>query len=110
MTSKNELTRRTALATAAGLVAAGGVRGALAQPRVGKPVTINYWTWSDNPSHHKMLVDSVANFNSSQKFITVMLDADSTTMEVRQKVVVAYAAGAAPDVAGTVQTHVQDWF
>ena len=31
-------------------------------------------------------------------------------MEVRKKVVVAYAAGAAPDVASTVQTHVQDYF
>ena len=31
-------------------------------------------------------------------------------MEARKKVVVAYAADAAPDVAGTVQTHVQDYF
>jgi multiple sugar transport system substrate-binding protein len=108
MKNNHKLTRRTVLTGAAGLVA--GANGALAQPAVRKPVTINYWTWSDNPSHHKMLVDSVAIFNKSQKFITVMLDADSKTMEVRQKVVVAYAAGAAPDVAGTVQTHVQDWF
>jgi ABC-type glycerol-3-phosphate transport system substrate-binding protein len=31
-------------------------------------------------------------------------------MEVRQKVLVAYAAGAAPDIAGAVQTHVQDYY
>jgi multiple sugar transport system substrate-binding protein len=110
MTNTHQLTRRTALTAAAALVAAGGTRGALAQPAVRKPVTINYWTWSDNPSHHKMLVDSVEMFNKSQNFIAVQLDADSKTMDERQKVVVAFAAGAAPDVAGTVQTHVQDWF
>jgi multiple sugar transport system substrate-binding protein len=31
-------------------------------------------------------------------------------MEARKKVVVAFAAGAAPDISGTVQTHAQDWF
>ncbi len=75
-----------------------------------KRVTLNYWTWADNPSHQQMLVDAVDVFNKSQGFITVQLDAGSRTAEVRQKVLVAFAAGAAPDIAGTVQTDVQDYF
>ena len=113
MSHEGGLPRRAALGLA-GLAAA----GALAAPRSGfgqapaarRRVTLSYWTWADNPVHQKMLVDAVDLFNKSQSFITVQLDAGSRTMEVRQKVVVAYAAGAAPDIAGAVQTHVQDYY
>lgn len=57
-----------------------------------------------------MLNDVVDSFNKSQEFTTVQLDAGSRTMEVRQKLLVAYAAGAAPDIAGVVQTNVQEYF
>lgn len=82
---------------------------ALAQPAVRKPVKIAYWGWADNPVHQKMSVDAVEQFNKSQSFITVELDASSLVQELRKKVVVAYAAGSSPDVAGVVQTHVQDY-
>ncbi|MBV9785444.1 MAG: extracellular solute-binding protein [Acidisphaera sp.] len=103
--------RRTALKTL-GLAAAAMVpgRGFAQAPAVRKKVSLAFWTWSDNPSHQKMLVDSVDAFNKSQSFITVALDAGSRTMEVQQKVLVAFAAGAAPDIAGAVQTHIQDYF
>jgi multiple sugar transport system substrate-binding protein len=107
-TRKAAVSRRIAL-QALGLAAA-LPRSAFAQaPAVRSPVKLSYWTWADNPAHQKMLVDSVDAFNKSQNFITVQLDAGSRTMEVRQKVLVAFAAGAAPDIAGTVQTHVQDY-
>ncbi len=108
----NGLSRRAAL-KAIGLAGAAGAvpLTSFAQtPAVRKRVTLNYWTWADNPSHHQMLVDAVDVFNKSQGFITVQLDAGSRTAEVRQKVLVAFAAGAAPDIAGTVQTDVQDYF
>jgi multiple sugar transport system substrate-binding protein len=107
MAPKSTISRRAALGALAG---AAIVPPALAQPAVRRKVTISYWTWADNPSHQKMLIDTVDGFNKSQGFITVALDANMKTMEVRQKVVAAFAAGAAPDVAGVVQTHVQDYF
>jgi multiple sugar transport system substrate-binding protein len=103
------LSRRSVLTTLS-MAAAAPVRGFAQAPAVRRRVTLSYWTWSDNPSHQKMLIDSVDAFNKSQGFITVNLDAGSRTMEVQQKVLVAFAAGAAPDVAGAVQTHIQDYF
>src|SRR3546814_4590934 len=79
-------------------------RSSLAQPAVRKKVDIDYWIWSDNPDHRQRLVTAVDAFNRSQGFINVNLDADSRVAEVRQKVVAAYAAGAAPDVAGRDRT------
>jgi multiple sugar transport system substrate-binding protein len=73
-------------------------------------VKLTYWTWADNPVHQKMTVDAVDAFNKSQAFVTVELDATAAVMEVRKKIVVAHAAGSAPDLGGTVQTHVQDWY
>jgi len=81
-----------------------------AAPAVRRKVKLTYWTWADNPVHQKMTVDSIDLFNKAQGFVTVELDATSVVMEVRQRVVAAFAAGSAPDVAGTVQTHVQDWY
>jgi multiple sugar transport system substrate-binding protein len=115
---EKKVSRRTALRLLGGAgAAAGGALasrplGALAQnaPAVRRKTTISYWTWADNPVHQKMSIDAVEQFNRSQDFITVELDASSLVQEVRNKVVVAYAAGSAPDVAGTVQTHVQDWY
>jgi len=113
------ISRRQALRRigAAGLAAGGALaarpRLASAQPAapaVRRKVKISYWTWADNPNHQKMVVDSVESFNKAQQFVTVELDATNAVMEVRKKVVVAHAAGSAPDVAGTVQTHVQDYF
>jgi multiple sugar transport system substrate-binding protein len=106
------LTRRAALATL-GLSAAAMAarpRAGLAQPAVRRQVKLSYWTWSDNPGHQKMLTDVVDIYNKSQNFISVQMDAGSRVMEVRQKVLVAYAAGAGPDVAGVVQTNVQEYF
>src|SRR3954451_24550279 len=108
MTKTNGLGRRATFGLAGAALVASRARAQA--PSVRKRVTLTYWTWSDNPVHQKMLVDAVDGFNKGQDFVTVQLDAGSRTMEVRQKVVVAYAAGAAPDIAGTVQTHVQDYF
>jgi multiple sugar transport system substrate-binding protein len=114
---KDPISRRKALGLIGGTAAAGLVgtaAGAPAQtpaaPAVRKKVALSYWGWADNPVHQKMSVDSVELFNKSQKLITVELDATSLVQELRKKVVVAYAAGAPPDIAGTVQTHVQDYY
>src|SRR3546814_565166 len=110
MTEQKHVNRRQALGLMAGIGAmAVTARSSLAQPAVRKKVDIDYWIWSDNPDHRQRLVTAVDAFNRSQGFINVNLDADSRVAEVRQKVVAAYAAGAAPDVAGSVQTHVQDY-
>ncbi|MBL8697637.1 MAG: extracellular solute-binding protein [Alphaproteobacteria bacterium] len=102
-------TRRAALRGAgAATLLAGQAFGQA--PAVRRKVKISYWGWADNPVHQKMSVDSVDMFNKSNGFVTVELDATSLVQELRKKVVVAAAAGAGPDVAGTVQTHVQDWF
>lgn len=113
--AKTGVTRREALALLGGGVAAGGAllydpNAAVAQTNVRKKVNLSYWTWADNPGHQKRLVDAVAAFNQENGFITIDVDASSITMEARNKVVVAYAAGTAPDISGTVQTHAQDWF
>jgi multiple sugar transport system substrate-binding protein len=79
-------------------------------PAVRRKVTLTYWTWADNPVHRKTTVDAVEAFNKSQGFVTVELDATTAVMEVRQKIGAAFAAGSAPDVGGTVQTHVQNWY
>jgi multiple sugar transport system substrate-binding protein len=109
------ISRRDALRNigVAGLVA-GGVMGtkrsALAQPAAGKRTIIKYWGFADNPVHQKMSVDCVEMFNKAQDKITVELDATSLIQELRTKVVTAFAAGSAPDLAGTVITHVQDYY
>jgi multiple sugar transport system substrate-binding protein len=109
------VSRREALALMGAGAAAGGSllfdpNAAVAQSNVRKKVNLSYWTWADNPSHQKRLVDAVDAFNKENGFITIELDASSITMEARNKVVVAYAAGTAPDISGTVQTHAQDWY
>jgi multiple sugar transport system substrate-binding protein len=111
--NRQDISRRKALgllgaATAVGV--AGRTASVLAAPAVRKKVTISFWNWADNPNHQKMSTDGVEAFNKSQEFITVELDASSLVQELRQKLVVAYASGAAPDVAGTVQTWVQDYY
>lgn len=109
--SKRGVTRRQTLGLMAGAAGAAVLAGAgPAMPAVRKKVELQYWTWADNPSHQKGIMDAVAAFNAKNEFITVTADASSVTMEARQKVIVAYAAGAAPDISGTVQTHVQDWY
>jgi len=73
------LPRRAALA---GLgVAALPLLARAQAPAVRKKVTLSYWTWSDNPSHQKMLTDAVDQFNKSQGFVTVRLDAGSRPIE-----------------------------
>jgi multiple sugar transport system substrate-binding protein len=107
------LSRRAAMQAIglAGAAAMAGPATAYAQaPAVRRPVSLSYWTWTDNPGHQKLLVEVVDGFNKSQDMISIELDAGSRTMEVRQKVMVSFAAGAAPDIAGAVQTHVQDYF
>jgi len=113
--ARHRATRRRILRAigAAGLAASGAVPAspAIAQaPAVRKKVELVYWGWADNPVHQKMSIDAVDQFNKSQSFITVKLDATSLVQELRTKVVVASAAGSAPDLAGAVQTHVQDYF
>jgi multiple sugar transport system substrate-binding protein len=105
--------RRTlALLGAAGAtLAAAGTRSVFAQaPAVRRKVKLTYWNWADNPTHLKISTDSVAMFNKSQNFIEVEVDANMAVMESRKKLVVAYAAGAAPDVVMTVQYWAQDYF
>ena len=112
-TDRMRMPRRAALKTIglAGAAALAAPATGFAQaPAVRRKVSLSYWTWSDNPGHQKMLNDVVDSFNKSQEFTTVQLDAGSRTMEVRQKLLVAYAAGAAPDIAGVVQTNVQEYF
>lgn len=108
------LTRRQALALAVGgsALAAGGIGAAEAQvasPAVRRKVKLNFWNWADNPVHQKISVDSAAMFNASQNFIEVAVDANMAVMEARKKLVVSYAAGAAPDVIMTIQYWVQDY-
>jgi multiple sugar transport system substrate-binding protein len=105
-----KLSRRSTLAGLGGAVLAGHVRGGLAAPAVRQKATISYWTWADNPAHQKMVLDAVEAFNKSQGFITVQVDATMAVMDVVRKVAAAFAAGSAPDVAGTVQTNVQNWY
>ena len=98
----------TAGLAASGALAAGTL---FAQaPAVRRKVELVYWGWADNPVHQRMSIDAVDQFNKSQSFITVKLDASSLVQELRQKVVVAFAAGSPPDLAGAVQTHVQDYY
>ncbi len=109
--SVTKLTRRTAL----GLLGAGSVlpasgRRALAAPAIAKKVQLTYWNWADNPTHLKISTDAVAMFNASQSLIEVSLNANMANMETRNKLVVAFAAGAAPDVVNTAQYWVQDFF
>lgn len=108
------LTRRQALAGALGgaALAAGGfdAQAQVASPAIRRKVKLNYWNWADNPVHQKISVDSVAMFNASQNFIEVAVDANMAVMEARKKLVVSYAAGAAPDVVMTIQYWVQDYF
>ena len=94
---------------AAGASALAGT-GAVAQPAVRRKVKLTYWNWADNPSHQRISLDSVDMFNKSQNFIEVEVDATMAVMESRKKLVVAFAAGGAPDVIMTVQYWVQDYF
>ncbi|TCR67132.1 extracellular solute-binding protein [Bosea sp. BK604] len=105
------LTRRQALATALGgaALAATGAEAQVASPAVRKKVKLNFWNWADNPVHQKISVDSAAMFNASQNFIEIAVDANMAVMEARKKLVVSYAAGAAPDVIMTIQYWVQDY-
>src|SRR5262245_55046450 len=92
------------LAATGGALLAGGPAAVaqVAAPAVRKKVKLTYWNWADNPQHQKISVDSVAMFNKAQNFIEVEVDANMAVMESRKKLVVAYAAGAAPDVIMTV--------
>lgn len=95
---------------AAGGALLASATSALAQPAVRKKVKLTYWNWADNPPHQKISLDSVDMFNKSQNFIEVEVDATMAVMESRKKLVVAHAAGAAPDVIMTVQYWVQDYY
>jgi multiple sugar transport system substrate-binding protein len=111
---ENGISRRKALRLIAGAGVAGSLLGrgskALAQPAVRRKVKLTYWNWADNPVHQKISLDSVAMFNKSQNFIEVEVDAGMAVMESRKKLVVAFAAGAAPDVIMTIQYWVQDYY
>jgi multiple sugar transport system substrate-binding protein len=115
MAIHKKITRRRMLATlgGAGVTAVGTMAGSHAQmptPAIRKKVKLTYWNWADNPTHQKISTDSVAMFNASQDFIEVEVDAAMAVMESRKKLVVSFAAGAAPDVIMTVQYWVQDYF
>lgn len=106
---RSGISRRAALT---GMAATGALLASskLAAPQVRKKVKLTYWTWADNPNHQKIAVDSVAMFNASQDFIEVELDSNMAVMESRNKLIVSYAAGAAPDVIMTVQYWLQDYY
>lgn len=109
--TKKGLSRRSMLmgAAAGGLLA--GASPAFPQaPAVRRKTKIVYWNWADNPNHLKISVDSVKMFNESQNFIEVELDANMAVAESRKKLIVSYAAGAAPDVIQTIQYWVQDLY
>ncbi len=114
MTRKtNSISRRKALgligASGAALLAGHSKASAQASPAVRKKVKLQYWNWADNPTHQKISIDSVAMFNKAQNFIEVEVDANMAVMESRKKLVVAYAAGAAPDVVMNIQYWAQDY-
>ena len=79
-------------------------------PAVRRKVKLTFWTWADNPVHQKMSVDAVEAFNKTQNFITAEVDATANSIEIRNKIVVAYAAGSGPDVGGLQQYFVQDYY
>jgi multiple sugar transport system substrate-binding protein len=103
-------------ATASGMIGASvpalaaGNEPAVAAPHVRKKAKIVFWNWADNPGHMKISTDSVDMFNKSQNFIEVELDANMAVAEARKKLVVSYAAGAAPDVIMVIQYWVQDLY
>jgi multiple sugar transport system substrate-binding protein len=111
--SRTGVSRRAAL-SAIGLAGAAAIAGPARSfgqaPAIRRKVKLSYWSWADNPGHQKILVAVVEAFNKSQEFVTVTLDAGSRTMELREKLMVAFAAGAAPDVAAIVQTNIQEYF
>lgn len=108
--AKGGISRRKALGVAGGAAVALAASTKLAMPQVRKKVKLTYWNWADNPNHQKISTDSVAMFNASQDFIEVEVDANMAVMESRKKLVVSYAAGAAPDVIMTVQYWLQDYY
>jgi multiple sugar transport system substrate-binding protein len=86
---------------------------ALAQttaPAVRKKVKLTYWSDVDNPVHQKQTFNMVEMFNKAQSFITVEVDATAISTEIRNKIVMAYAAGSAPDVGIVQQYFVQDYY
>ena len=107
--TRTKMTRRAALAGAAG-VAAMPAKAQLAAPAVRRKVKLSYWNWADNPDHLKISTEAVRMFNAGQNLIEVELNANMANMETRNKLVVAFAAGAAPDVCNTAQYWVQDFY
>jgi multiple sugar transport system substrate-binding protein len=110
--SRTPLSRRQALAmmgAASGALIAGKRSAAAQSPAVRKKVKLLYWNWADNPNHLKITTDAVAGFNKAQELIEVEVDANMATQESRKKLVVAYAAGAAPDVCNLIQYWAQDY-
>ena len=79
-------------------------------PAVRRKVKLTFWTFADNPVHQKMIADAVEVFNKAQSFITVEVDATANSIEIRNKIVVAFAAGSGPDLGGTQQTFVEDYY
>ena len=59
-------------------------------PPIRKKVKLTFWTWADNPVHQKMSVDAVEAFNKAQNFITAEVDATANSIEIRNKIVVAF--------------------
>jgi multiple sugar transport system substrate-binding protein len=109
-TVDTRISRRHAIGVVGAAAGAAIASPKLAFPNVRKKVKLTYWNWADNPNHQKISTDSVAMFNASQDFIEVEVDANMAVMESRNKLVVSYAAGAAPDVIMTVQYWLQDYY
>ena len=59
---------------------------------------LTYWNWADNPSHQKISVDSVA-ISTQGRLHRDRGRRLAVTMEARKKLVVSFAAGAAPDIS-----------
>jgi multiple sugar transport system substrate-binding protein len=108
--SRRDALRAIGAAGAAAGTLKSGALFAQGAPAVAKKVKIVYWGFADNPVHKQMTIDAVEEFNKTNPNITVELDATSLIQELRTKVVTGFAAGSACDVAGTVITHVQDYF
>ena len=105
------LSRRQALACSAPPARARSpARAASRRPAVRRKVKLTYWNWADNPTHQKISLDASTCSTSRRASSRSRSTPTMAVMESRKKLVVAFAAGGAPDVIMTVQYWVQDYF
>ncbi len=106
-----KVSRRRFLRTLGGAAALGalGRRKATAQTG-GRPVTLTYWYWSDNPTHQKLYLDAIERFHKKQSAIRINADGSPTVLELRKKLISAAAVGAAPDMCAAFGPWAQEFY